>query len=81
MGYPEAHNTWQRPEDLNCPEILAEFKKALAENPSLDMTDKSIEFPPPATRDGWEDLVDSIDGLREVKAEDGSKQIVARVFW
>jgi hypothetical protein len=45
------------------------------------MTDKSIEFSPLVTRDGWEQLVDSIDGLREVKAEDGSKQIAARVYW
>lgn len=81
VGYPEVHNTWQKPEDLNCPAILAKFKTDLLEDPSLDMTDKSVEFPPPATRDGWEHLIDSVDGLREIKTEDGTKQIVARVYW
>lgn len=36
---------------------------------------------PEPTRDAWEDLVLSIDGLREIYELDGSKKIYARLTW
>lgn len=81
IGYPESDNTWQKQEDLHCPEILEKFKAELSANPSLDLTEPNVKFPPPATRDAWELIVDQVDGLREVKEEDGRRQIVARVLW
>jgi hypothetical protein len=74
-------NTWQGIDDLNCPELLAEFREALTLNPDLDMTDPSTAFPPKVSKDSWEDLVEAIDGLREIKDEMGKKQIVARIIW
>lgn len=45
------------------------------------MTDPSTTFPPNVYKDSWEGLVDAIDGLREIKDEQGKKQIVARILW
>lgn len=79
LGFPHSENTWQSQEDLNCDALLAKFEKENADKSEHEAQDDT--FPPPITKDGWEDHIETVVGLRECVDEKEQKVLAVKVLW